>query len=146
MQLRHLLLPLAIALLLLHGCSSSLYDELPAKIASFVTQYFPSTEIGNVTETSDSYYVRIKNGPGMTFDSSHNWTEINGYGLPLPQVLLYDQLPPVLYGYIQSAEWLDSVFDITRDKNVYIATLLNSTLRYDIASATIRTIETEPPR
>lgn len=144
MQPRHLLLPLLIVLLLIHGCSSNLYDELPSKMASFVTQYFPGTAIDTYTETSDSYYVRIKHGPGITFDSNYNWTEINGYGMTLPQVILFDQLPTALYRYIQSAEWLDFVFDISRDNNIYMVTLLNSTLRYETATGSIRTIETPP--
>ena len=134
---------LGMALAITTGCSGSdLYDDLPSEIASFVTEYFPNPDINSYTKTTDSYYVRIYNGPGLTFDTDYHWTEINGYGMPLPQVLLFDQLPPALYDYIQSAEWLDSVFAISRDSKEYIVVLLKSSLRYDIATATITTIAT----
>ncbi len=119
-------------------CShSDLWNELPDKISYFISQYFPNSELNSVTETSDSYHVRINKGAGLTFDKDGSWTVIDGYGLPLPQVLLFDQLPPKLYDYLQETEQLNEVFSMQRDKVRYTLTLLDSDLIYDIASEEI---------
>ncbi len=71
--------------------------------------------------------------PGLTFGENYGWTAIDGYGMPLPQVMLFDQLPPRLYAYLQdSQQQLDSVFGMERDSKRYVLTLLDSTLTYDI--------------
>lgn len=118
----------------LTGChNAELWDELPAEISSFVNQYFPNSELESVEHSVGSgYHVRIKNGPGMSFDTAMAWTSVNGYGLPLPQVLLFNQLPPRMYEYLQETDQLNAVFSITRQDDVYTATLLQTTLTYDV--------------
>ena len=54
--------------------------------------------------------------------------------MPLPQVMLFDQLPPRLYAYLQDSQQLDSVFGMERDSKRYVLTLLDSTLTYDIST------------
>ncbi len=48
--------------------------------------------------------------------------------------MLFDQLPPKLYDYLQETEQLNSVFSMERDKDYYTLTLLDSMLRYTIAT------------
>ena len=48
--------------------------------------------------------------------------------------MLFDQLPPKVYAYLQDSQQLDSVFGMERDSKRYTLSLLNSTLMYDIAS------------
>ena len=54
--------------------------------------------------------------------------------MPLPQVLLFDQLPPKLYNYIQETEQLNGVFSLERNKDYYLVTLMDTTLKYVIES------------
>lgn len=121
------------------ACSDKheLYDSMPKDIASFVTQYFPTYSIESYTSNSSGYHVRLKNGPGLTFGTNQQWLTINGYGLPLPQVLMWDQLPPALYSYLQETENTDNVFSVNRDGFRYTVELLNQTLYYDISSHVI---------
>ena len=99
-----------------------------------LTQYYPNSEVQSYTHNAGVYHVRLDDGPGLTFDSSYEWTDIDGYGMPLPQVLLFDQLPPKIYQYLQETGQLNAVFAVRRDSTEYALTLLDQNLRYDIAS------------
>lgn len=124
----------------LTACSDddSLINDLPPKILNFVSEYFPDYGIENYVQSTDSlYHVRLKKGPGMTFDARQEWITINGYGLPLPRVLLFDQLPPALYVYLQETDNTENVFSVDRDSLSYTLVLLNDTAIYDIASGEV---------
>ncbi len=115
------------------GCSNSdLWDDVPSAIAEFINKYFPYSELSSVSDKGTSYHIRIDDGPGLTFASDYSWEAIDGYGMPLPQVLLFDQLPPKLYDYLQETEQLNGVFSIERNKDYYLVTLLDTTLKYTI--------------
>ncbi len=117
------------------GCSHrDLWDDVPGPVAEFLNQYFPYSELQSVTESGSNYHIRIDDGPGLTFDYTYSWIAIDGYGMPLPQVLLFDQLPPRLYDYLQETEQLNCVFSMERNKEYYILTLLDSSLKYTIAT------------
>lgn len=113
------------------------WDELPTRISQFITQYFPNGAIDSFTSTPTTYHVRITDGPGLTFNRNYEWEAINGYGMPLPEVLLFDQLPPALYQYLEETSNLDQVFVMERTARVYTLVLLDSTLTYDIATENI---------
>lgn len=117
------------------------WDELPSEISKFITQYFPNSAIENFSETTSTYHVRISDGPGLTFDKDFSWEDINGYGMPLPQVLLFDQLPPALYKYLEETSNLDGVFSLERDTRTYTVVLLESTLIYTIETQEINGTE-----
>ena len=122
------------------GCShSDLWDDVPGTIAEFLNQYFPYSELSSVTESGSNYHIRIDDGPGLTFDQTYSWIAIDGYGMPLPQVLLFDQLPPRLYDYLQETEQLNGVFSMERNKVYYVLTLLDSSLKYTIHSGEMTT-------
>ena len=44
---------------------SELWDDLPAKITSFINQYYPNSELQSVSNSGGRYHVRIDDGPGM---------------------------------------------------------------------------------
>lgn len=113
---------------------SDLWSEMPQEISSFITHYFPFQELQSFDKGASIYHVRIDDGPGLTFDSECAWIAIDGYGMPLPQVLLFDQLPPKIYDYLQETEQINSVFSMERDKMSYMLTLLDDTLTYYIDS------------
>ena len=98
------------------------WGELPSEISEFI---------------ATTYHVRIINGPGLTFNKKCEWEAVNGYGMPLPQVLLFDRLPPSLYSYLEETENLGNVFSIERDRTTYTVVLLNETLSYDVATEQI---------
>lgn len=116
---------------------SQLWDELPTDIAHFITEYFPNGAIDSYSSTPTTYHVRITDGPGLTFGKDCRWEAINGYGMPLPEVLLFDQLPPALYQYLEETQSLDQVFVLERNAREYTLVLLDSTLTYDIATEVI---------
>jgi len=113
---------------------SELWDELPAKVSEFINQYYPNCDLQSVSAGPNGCHVRIDDGPSMSFDKNEQWTAIDGYGMPLLQVLLFDQLPPAVYEYLQGSDQLNSVFSMSRDKVSYTIVLLNSNLYYDIAT------------
>lgn len=113
---------------------SDLWNEVPGEIGQFINTYYPNSVLEAVTHSGDIYHVRIDDGPGLAFDSEYKWIDINGYGMPLPQVLLFDQLPPRLYEYLQGTEQLNAVFSMSRDDDVYTLTLLKSSLRFDVST------------
>lgn len=117
--------------------NSELWNDLPAGASEFINTYYPMSELESATHSGSYYHARLSNGPGFTFDSSGSWVAVDGYGLPLPQVMLFDCLPPAMYEYLQEAELLNGVFAIARDGDVYSATLLESTLRYNVATGTL---------
>lgn len=129
---------MAVAIIVTSCHNDSEYDLLPPGAANFISQYWPDPYIESVTRPSKSRtQVVVKNGPTITFGSSDEWIEIDGNGMPLPEVLLFDQLPTPLYNYIESGEYLDQVFEIERDARLYEVEILNGDITYDIATARI---------
>lgn len=127
----------ALMIFCLSSCHGSEWDDMPSQISEFVSKYFPAQEISEYGSTDDGYHVRIRNSAAITFNNNCNWLSINGYGGTLPQMLLFDELPPVLYEYLQETESLDGVYAVSRDTKVYFVRLLDSDLSYDMATDTI---------
>lgn len=123
----------------LTGCKSDdKIDELPTAASSFINQYWPLRNVSKCVHTSDDTWVAtIEAGPVITFDSAGSWTDIDGQGGKLPQVLIYDQLPDKLYEYLEATEQTDQVYAASRTPRVYTLQLFDTTLYYTIATATI---------
>lgn len=123
------------------SCSGDddLYNQLPPEIAAFVSRYYPNSRVDSYTHSDNGYHVRLAFGPGFTFDKGRQWTAVNGYGETLPQVFLFDQLPPALYQYLQEGDDLNSVFSVERDPERYCVVLLESTVTYTIKTSQITT-------
>ena len=131
-----LLLPVIMLVAACHNDSE--YNLLPPGAATFITQYWPDPYIESVTKPDkDETQVIVKDGPTITFNSNNEWIEIDGNGMPLPQVLLFDQLPRPLYSYLESGEYLNEVFEIERDARRYEVEILNGDITYDIATTQI---------
>lgn len=131
------LLVIALAPMTVSCDKENFWNEVPGEIATFINQYYPDSDISSYNYTKEVYHVRLKNGPGLTFDKDQQWVSVNGYGMPIPQILLFDQLPPKLYNYLQETEQLNSVFSISRSKGIYNVSLLQRNLRYDSANEEI---------
>lgn len=139
---RLLALLLPIALLCAQSChGDDDFDALPRSISTFVCQYWPDPDIESYTRPSpDVYVVIIHNGPKLTFGAGYAWTDIDGCGLPLPQVLLYNELPGPLYRYLAETEATGAVFRITRTPRLYTIVLLDGTLTYDPSTHAIHSM------
>lgn len=120
------------------SCSDSQWDQLPDKVSEFITAYYPNQTISNQTwENSSTYVVTMRSGEVITFDKSLRWTEVNGHGGLVPQLFLFDELPPALYEYLQATENLSEVFSVRRNSNDYVVELLNQSVIYDIETGAI---------
>ncbi|MDE6199171.1 MAG: hypothetical protein K2L55_02015 [Muribaculaceae bacterium] len=116
------------------SCHNSVWDEMPAPIAEFVARYFPEQDVSEYGSTDDGYHVRLQNSAAITFNNNYYWLSINGYGETLPQMLLFDELPPALYEHLQAIEELGNVYAVSRDTKYYFVRLLDSDLSYNIAT------------
>lgn len=135
----------AVAVAMLSGCSNNnLYEDMPAEIQSFISQYFPGSALESFTSSTSSYTVIIKDGPTISFGSDCRWTRVDGNGSPLPQVLMFNDLPPELYSYLQETETTNSVFCVSRTAKVYTVELLTETVTYDISTGEITGHHTSP--
>lgn len=119
-----------VGLMLLIACSSSLWDDLPEPIATFISTYYPMSGISEFSEHNDTYYVTIKNGATMTFDSNYNWLEVNGNGVVLPELFVQDALEPKLVQYLMELEMTDEVYSAKNDPREIILDMLDYKIRY----------------
>lgn len=133
----HLRLFLVATILAFPSCSSDEFVGLPQKISTFIENYYPNYGVENHSKTKFGYWVKLKSGPGITFNTDLAWTDINGYGQTLSQFLLFDQLPPAIYEYLQETENLENVYAVARDTSNYFVSLFDSLLTYRIANAQI---------
>lgn len=119
-----------VGLFMLIACSSSLWDDLPEPIATFISTYYPMSGISEYNEHNGVYYVTIKNGATMTFDSNYTWLEINGNGVVLPQLFIQDALEPKLVQYLMELELTDEVYAAKNDPREVILDMLDYKIRY----------------
>lgn len=141
------IITLILVAIVMVGCQSdsdSAYNSMPTKVQKFVTRYFPGYSVDQCTVTPDAVHVKLKNGPGITFDSQRNLEAVNGYGETLPQVLLFDTLPPAMFQYLQEGDNLDQVFTLSFSPTQVVAELLSTTVIYDTRTTRITQTPTEP--
>ena len=112
-------------------------DKTEAYISKFMSDYFPARAYTTAELTPESCIIRVKNGPSVTFTPSGQWTSVVGYGATLPQIFLFDQLPPDLYEYIQGLEAVDKVYSVVVDNGQYSVIMLDTSVVYDRATGTI---------
>lgn len=124
-------------LLALGACSTNLWDELPQQISAFISQYFPGVGIKSYKDTDTDFRVNIDNGASLVFDKEYQWTEIDGNGARLPEVLVYDQLPPAFFNYLQGINAQNNVFMLMRDSHFYKVTTSDTVITYTIATGKI---------
>lgn len=112
-------------LLLLIACSNSLWDELPSPISTFISTYYPMSGISKYDESNDNYYVTIKNGATMVFNSNYEWVNINGNGTTLPEIFVTDKLPEKLVKYLTELEMTNEVYAAENEPREIILSMLN---------------------
>ena len=126
------------ALALLIACSNSLWDEMPSAITSFISQYYPGATVSRYEQRDGSYYVTVKDGPSMTFDSDYHWTMIDGNGVPLPPVLIYNEMPRI-YAYLEAREEESDLYKAENQPRVILLTFADFRLEYIKENGEIRT-------
>ena len=112
-------------------------DDLPDDISSFSSQYFPGQRVSDYSESDDGKRMELANGATIIFNDDNDWVTIDGNGSRLPEVLVYDQLPPALFQYLEEMEAANSVYKLSRTSSIYIVTLDDTYITYDIDSGTI---------
>lgn len=138
MKKLYLLLILLPLTLLAASCSDPEFDNTPDQITKFTAQYWPGSSIETcVQDSRNNWYIAIKDGPSIMFSPTYSWVDIEGNGMPLPRIFLFDQLPAPLFEYLESNSMLTQVFDVKRTTEKYFVTLLNSSLTYSISTQQI---------
>ena len=112
-------------------------NEIPGPIQEFISEYFAGEAVSSYSTNGDTYRVKLKSDCAISFDSRYRWVTVNGYGSTLPQMFLFDQMPPSLYSYLQETDNVNEVYSVTRDTAVYTVNLQDDTITYDIDSGTI---------
>lgn len=121
------------------SCSDSLWDDLPEPVSNFITKYFPGQAIESEGWNDDStiYTVKLRGSDMITFDKILSWRSVNGRGGTVPQMFLFDELPPALYEYLQAMETLKDVYRVERTDSSITVELLASTVIYDLKNGKI---------
>ncbi|WP_289856891.1 hypothetical protein [uncultured Muribaculum sp.] len=120
---------LVVAMVLFMACSHSLWDDLPQPISMFITTYYPNSSISSFDETDNGYKVVVKSGPTMYFDSDYKWTEVNGNGVPLPSIFIYNELPRI-YDFLLERDEAAGVFKVENNPRSVILTLADRAWEY----------------
>jgi hypothetical protein len=88
-------------------------------------------------QNEDNCIIRVKGGPSVTFAPSGRWASVVGYGSTLPQMFLFDQLPPELYEYIQKIDALGDVYSVIINRGLYTVDLIDTSVVYDMSTGAI---------
>ncbi len=119
------------------GDDNDYTGNVPTQIQEFVSEYFPDQAISDYSDNGSVYRVKLHNSAAISFDDNYKWLSVNGYGNTLPQMFLFDQLPPALFSYIQEMQAVEGVYSVTRDSASYTVSLINSTVTYDIKTGVV---------
>ena len=122
------------------SCENDVWEDLPSPVANFFTTYFPGQEVNSYTTRNNESIATVKGGVTVTFNSHNSWITVNGNGSPLPEILIYDQLPEKLYTYLEQTENTANVYKISRNSTVYTVELLDSSITYDISSQVVKSV------
>lgn len=134
---------LMLSIVMMSACSdqyNDAWDSMPQGIAEFVSRYYPQAAVNKYLEEDGQYYVNIKNGAEIIFNSDYQWTSVNGRGGTLPQIFLFDELPPTLYSYLQETQEVDDIYRVSRDAAGYRVRSSTTIISYSFTSG----ITTEP--
>ena len=126
-------------LIVLMACSSTVWDDVPSSIQQFISTYWPGATVSRYDERDGQYYVAIKNGATLEFDSSYEWTKINGNGVPIPSILIFNEMPKI-YQYLEARELTSELMIAENEPRVIILTFSDFILEYTKETADIRMI------
>lgn len=131
-------LSLMAILLSLAACESDKWDDLPQPIANFVSQYYPGAGVKSYNhEENYQYRVEVSTGAVIIFDSEMQWISVDGRGVVLPEVMIYDQTPPELFSFLQATGQQEEVYAMKRDKKFYKLTMHDTVLTYNIQTGAV---------
>lgn len=119
------------------GCGSDEIESVPKPIATFLSEYFPLQPVSQYGFDGNTYHVKLRNSSALTFDNTYKWVSVNGYGNTLPEIFLFDELPPALYAYLQDISLTNEVYSVTRDGVTYNVMLLDHSVTYIIATGEV---------
>lgn len=108
-----------------------------ARISRFMSEYFPNRSYTSAGQSDSTVVMRVSNGPSVSFDSTGHWVSMVGYGATLPQIFLFDQLPPNLYEYVQGLNATDKVYSVIVDHGLYTVDMRDTSVTYDNSTGTI---------
>lgn len=118
-----------ISIVMFIACSDTLWDELPSEISTFITTYYPNSGISNYSEKDGGYYVTIKNGASMVFDSNYDWILVNGNGVPIPVIFIFNEMPKI-YQYLEAREMTSDLMEADNQPRNIILTFTDFRLEY----------------
>lgn len=132
----------AVGLSAMWSCHTTDGDvNLPQKATDFIYRYFPSSYVSSKEEpTVGVYVVKMTKGPTLTFDNEGSWTDLQGNGETLPEIIAFDYFPTPLYDYIESKEELKGIYAVTRNAFRYDVMLFATRLNYDIRTEKVTEI------
>lgn len=114
------------------ACSHSPYDDMPSDVASFIDMYFADSAVESVSDAAGGgTVVTMRHGAVITFDSSGQWTDINGRGATLPEWLITNELPETVVNYLREMELTADVYRLTRSWHYLRVGLADSYFTYD---------------
>lgn len=128
-----------IAVVMLMACSHSLWDNLPTPIAQFISTYYPGSTVSSFNDSGENYYVVVKDGPTMVFNSDCKWTLINGNGVPLPSIFFFNELP-VIYNYLEPREETDQVMIVENYPRSIMLTFSDHRIEYIKETGEFKTV------
>lgn len=108
-----------------------------ANISRFMSEYFPNRPYTMTGHSDSGVITRVSSGPSVSFDTAGHWISMVGYGATLPQMFLFDQLPPDLYEYIQGLNAVGEVYSVIVDRGLYTVDMLDTSVTYDNSTGTI---------
>lgn len=133
----------AISILMLIACGDTLWDELPSPISTFITTYYPNSGISDYEEENATYYVKIKNGASLVFDSNYDWIQINGNGVPIPPIFIFNEMPKI-YQYLEARELTSDLMEAKNEPRTILLTFTDFRLEYIKETGDIRTYTEKP--
>lgn len=122
------------------------WDDMPDRVATFVSTYFPAQEVDSYGNHGNIQTVYLHNGPTLYFNEQSQWIKLDGNGMPLPSILATDLLPSPFLNYLQGLGALNDIIIMQYNYPVYTVTLSDSTIAFDEQSGEIKYVTTnEPP-
>lgn len=130
-------------LLAVASCGSTLWDDVPEPIRQFISTYWPGVTVSDYEQLADgSYTATIKRGASLAFDADYRWTRIDGRGVALPAILIYNEMPAI-YEYLEAREQTSDLLLAVSDPTAITLTFGDFTLQYDKATGAIRMVQSE---
>jgi hypothetical protein len=121
------------------GCGTAMWDEVPGRIQEFIAQYWPGSTVSAYDVVDGEYHVTIKDGASLVFDSKYNWLLINGNGVAIPSILIYDEMPHI-YTYLLARELTHDLMIAENLPRVIILTFTDIIIEYTKSTSSFRMI------